>query len=146
MARVTGIRPLPTQHPRQLRPLLPCLPQVSDQRWPVVVRRRYNPPKIFESGELGKGNNICCEHRLNPRPCLLLQQGTPLPLRSLSAEGRCHMPAIEGVAWHKHVTLGAPGVGSVPFLQDNYCVLRVAVRKLKPEVGPVQIPSQSPLH
>ena len=36
--------------------------------------------------------------------------------------------------WDKHVTLGAPGVGLIPLLQDYYAVARVSVRKAHPEV------------
>ena len=61
----------------------------------------------------------------------------PLPLRSQSAGIRCQVPSVEGIVWHKNVTLGAHGVRSVPLLQDNYCVPRVAVRKVNPEVGPI---------
>ena len=41
---------------------------------------------------------------------------------------------IECLLWDKHVTLGAPGVGLIPLLQDYYAVPRVSVRKLHPEV------------
>ena len=48
------------------------------------------------------------------------------------------MLAVEGFARHKNVTLGARGVGLVFLLQDKYCVPRVAVRKVNPEVGPIR--------
>ena len=54
--------------------------------------------------------------------------------------------AVEGLVQHKHVTLGAPRVRSVPFLQDHYCVPRVAVWKVNPGVGLILGPCQSPLH
>ena len=70
----------------------------------------------------------------------------PLPLLSLLEEGRNQMPAVEGLVRHKRVTLGEPGVRSFTFLQNNYCVPRVAVRKVNPEVGLIRGPSQAPLH
>ena len=53
---------------------------------------------------------------------------------------------VEGLVWHKHVTLGAPGVWLVPLLQDHYCVLHLVVRKVNPEVGPILSPSQAHLY
>ena len=49
------------------------------------------------------------------------------------------MTAVEGLVRHKYVTLEAPGVRLVPFLQDHYCVPHVAVRKVKLELGPIQM-------
>ena len=31
------------------------------------------------------------------------------------------MPAVKGLVQHKHATIEAPGVRSVPFVQDHYC-------------------------
>ena len=56
------------------------------------------------------------------------------------------MPAIKSLVQQKHVTLGEPGVRSVNLLQYNYCVPHVAVRKLKPEVGPIRSLSQATLY
>ena len=144
--RGPGIHPLSTHHPSQYQPLNPWLLQVAYHRWLVVVLRRENPSKIFERGDLGKGNPIYCECHLSPRPCLLLHQTMLLPLHYLPAERRLHVPAVEGLVWHNNITLGEHGVGSVTFLQDHYWVPRVAVQKVNLEVGMIRSPSQAPLY
>ena len=40
----------------------------------------------------------------------------------------------------------AHGVRLVPLLQDHYCVPRMAVSKVNPEVGTIWVPSQAPLY
>ena len=146
MALVPVILPLSTQHLCHPHPLRPCLPQVSEHHWPVVVCLHENPPKIFERGDLGEGNPIFCERHLRNQPCLSLRQASPLPLCFLLAEVRLNVPPIEGLAQHKHATLGAPETGLVPFLQYHYCILCMELRKVNPEIDPIQSPSRAPLH
>ena len=50
---------------------------------------------------------------------LLLHQAEPLPFLPTESKGRHEVPAVEGLVQHKHVALGAPGVGSVTLLQDH---------------------------
>ena len=52
-------------------------------------------------------------------------------------KGRREVPAVGGLVRHKHVTIGTPGVRLVTLLQDHNYILRVAVRKVNPEVGPI---------
>ena len=48
------------------------------------------------------------------------------------------MSAVKGILGHKYVALGATRVGSVTLLQDQNCILHVAVCKVNPEVGTTQ--------
>ena len=68
--------------------------------------------------------------------CLLLLQTTPLPLHYLSEECGGQVQVFEGLLWHKHVALRAPGVGEYTFLQDHNCIPHVEVCKVNPEVSP----------
>ena len=52
--------------------------------------------------------------------------------------------AVKGLLGHKNVALGAPGIGLVALLQDQNCILHVAVCKVNPEVGPTRSPTHSP--
>ena len=48
------------------------------------------------------------------------------------------MSAVKGILGHKYVALGATRVGSVTLLQDQNCILHVAVCKVNLEVGTTQ--------
>ena len=41
---------------------------------------------------------------------------------------------MECLLWYKPVTIGAPGVGVIPFLQEYYAIPRVSVSRVHPEV------------
>ena len=69
-----------------------------------------------------------------------------LPLLPPAAKYRCEVTDVEGLVQHKHVTLGEPGLRSVTLFQDHYCVPHVAVRKVNLGVGPIWIPTQTPLY
>ena len=56
------------------------------------------------------------------------------------------MTDIDGLVWQKNITRRAPGERLIKLLQDHDCVLRMAVRKVNPEVGPILIPTQAPLY
>ena len=59
----------------------------------------------------------------------------PLPFLPPVIKGRHEVPAVEVLVQYTHVALGSPGVILVTLLQDHYCVLHLAVRKVNPEVG-----------
>ena len=111
LAWVPGIRTLSSQYARQLRPLPYCLLQVADHRWPVFVRRRDNSPYIFESGDRGEGDTIFFDCHISPHSFILLHQATAIPPRSPPGEGRCHVPAIDGLVWQP----SPPDIGISPW-------------------------------
>ena len=135
MSQYTGIRSLPAQYTSQPRPLLSGTPYVTHHFRTDVVLCHENSPQVLEGGDLGEGGSIGSEFPLRPRPCLLLCQATPLPLHSLLAKFRRKVLAVKGLLGHKHVALGAPGVGLVTLRQDHNCILHMGVFKVNPDVG-----------
>ena len=56
------------------------------------------------------------------------------------------MVAVEGCLWYKYVAGREARVGAVPFLQNNYCVLHMAVHKVNPEVDTSCLPTPTALN
>ena len=69
-----------------------------------------------------------------PFLCFLNNQPPMLPLRPTPAHIWSRLRPIECLLWLKHVTLGSPGLGLIPLLQDYYAVPRVSVRKVHPVI------------
>ena len=62
---------------------------------------------------------------------------SPQPETSFASSlSRAGTLLIEVFLWNKHATLGAPGLGLISLLQDEYAVPRVLVGKVFPEVFP----------
>ena len=51
-------------------------------------------------------------------------------------EGSGGIPVVQFALGYEHVTFRAAGVGTVALLHDHNGISHVAVRKVKPEVGP----------
>ena len=56
------------------------------------------------------------------------------------------MSAVLFFYGNEHITLRSAGVGPIDLFQDHNVISHTVVRKLNPEVGPVDIPSLSSCH
>ena len=126
----------------------PTYAMLSGGFW-IPLASCYQPPRELSRENWRRWEGWEGSHRLWSQP-LSLPVPTPLPESAASFPlpvGKfCKVPAIEELVWHKHVTLRTPGVILVPLLQDQYCVPRVAVWKVNPELGPIWRPSRAPLY
>ena len=124
------IRPLPSEYPQHLCPLLPGVPQVSHNRWTVTIHRREDTEKIIEGRNIGDQESIWPENLICDRPGLLCRQPTPLPLRYLGTIRVVGMADVHGQPQQQNVTAGALKVGEVALLHDDYCAPQTVVKKM----------------
>ena len=138
------IQSLPYRYHLQPSPFYPRPLEVPFHRRPVVVEGQQRASQVPERRDLCRHCPICQEDPTHLFLRLLNNQPPSLPIRLAPAHRWSWVRPIECLLWGKYVTLGAPGVGLILFLQDYYSVPRVLVRKVHPEVRPlVHFPSAS---
>ena len=126
------IPPLPRYPPSV--PISPRPPEVQFHFQPIIFGGQQRLSQVSERRDPRQRCTIRQEYPLHPFHCLLSNQPLYFPLRPAPAHIWSWVRPIECLVWVKHVTLGGPGVGLIPLLQDYYAVPRVLVSKLYLEV------------
>ena len=75
------------------------------------------------------------EHRIRPRPFLLLFQEQYLLVSAPHIERGFGVEVVHRRSWQRHVTGRAEGVGVVNSLNNHYCAPHVAVHEVNMEIG-----------
>ena len=121
---------LPTEDSCHPLPHRPLTWQITDHRWPVVVRRQYHPPKVSEGGHHLQGVSIGAKCPGGDRPLLLPRQSPSLLLRSLPALRCASVHPIQRPAQHQYFTQISPWVREVALLHYPHGLLDVPVQKV----------------
>ena len=69
----------------------------------------------------------------------------PFQILPLGALGGVGVAAVQAFPWHKNITMGAPWMGEVALLQEDYVVPYVTFQEMHLEICPHYRPPPSPL-
>ena len=140
MPQRPSIRNLLPQDPSHTRPAPPGLPNIGNDRRPIVVGCHQEASHVIKLRHCFQWPVISLERRHCPQLRLLFHQPPSLPFLSPFTGVRCKIAAVQRCPGYEYFTGLASGVGAVTFLHDLSCVLHVALHEVDTEVGTHRLP------